>query len=172
MYCKAKKKFGVIRNFLKFFDFQKSLSKLGPTVEDFNSSWFWLLRAHLTQLKSTYWLIFHCHGNFYGFDFQLFQGSSQIHTKQYSDLVWNKINIVFLFIVQNYQHWGILKHLLGTIQVFWEGHKIWKTLPLHFLSFGHTALHRVQNKTLRVMEIGMGLISICDKMSCQIQSNY
>jgi hypothetical protein len=45
MYCKAKKNFGVIRNFLKFFDFQKSLIKLGPTVEDFNSSWFWLLRG-------------------------------------------------------------------------------------------------------------------------------
>ena len=46
MYCKAKKNFGVIRNFLKFFGFQKSLSKLGPlTVEDFNSSWFWLLRG-------------------------------------------------------------------------------------------------------------------------------
>ena len=29
----------------KIFDFQKSLSKLGPTVEDFNSSWFWLLRG-------------------------------------------------------------------------------------------------------------------------------
>ena len=39
------KKIGVIRNFLKFFDFQKSLSKLGPTVEDFNSLWFWLLRG-------------------------------------------------------------------------------------------------------------------------------
>ena len=45
MYCKAKKNFGVIRKFLKFFDFPKSLSKLGPTVEDFNSSWFWLLRG-------------------------------------------------------------------------------------------------------------------------------
>ena len=38
MYCKAKKNFGVIRKFLKFFDFQKLLSKLGPTMEDFNSS--------------------------------------------------------------------------------------------------------------------------------------
>ena len=38
MYCKAKKNFGVIRKFLKFFDFQKSLSKLGPNMEDFNSS--------------------------------------------------------------------------------------------------------------------------------------
>ena len=37
MYYKAKKNFGVIQNFLKIFDFQKSLSKLGPTVEDFNS---------------------------------------------------------------------------------------------------------------------------------------
>ena len=37
MYCKAKKNFGVIRKFLKIFDFQKSLSKLGPNVEDFNS---------------------------------------------------------------------------------------------------------------------------------------
>ena len=27
----------VIQNFLKIFDFQKSLSKLGPTMEDFNS---------------------------------------------------------------------------------------------------------------------------------------
>ena len=45
MYCKAKKNFGVIRKFLKIFDFQKSLSKLRPTVEDFNSSWFWLLRG-------------------------------------------------------------------------------------------------------------------------------
>ena len=35
---KKNKKNGVIGNFLKFFDFQKSLSKLGPTVEDFNSS--------------------------------------------------------------------------------------------------------------------------------------
>ena len=38
MYCKAKKKFGMIRKFLKIFDFQKSLSELGPNVEDFNSS--------------------------------------------------------------------------------------------------------------------------------------
>ena len=38
MYCKAKKNFGVIRKFLKIFDFPKSLSKLGPNVEDFNSS--------------------------------------------------------------------------------------------------------------------------------------
>ena len=38
MYCKAKKNFGVIRKFLKIFDFPKSLSKLGPTVEDFDSS--------------------------------------------------------------------------------------------------------------------------------------
>ena len=38
MYCKAKKNFGVIRKILKIFDFQKSLSKLGPNVEDFNSS--------------------------------------------------------------------------------------------------------------------------------------
>jgi hypothetical protein len=45
MYCKAKKKFGVIRKCLKFFDFQKSLGKLGPIMEDFNSSWFWLLRG-------------------------------------------------------------------------------------------------------------------------------
>ena len=37
MYCKAKKNFGVIRKILKIFDFQKSLSKLGPNVEDFNS---------------------------------------------------------------------------------------------------------------------------------------
>ena len=37
MYCKAKKIFGVIRKILKIFDFQKSLSKLGPNVEDFNS---------------------------------------------------------------------------------------------------------------------------------------
>ena len=34
MYCKAKKNFGVIRKFLKFFDFQKLLSKLGPNMED------------------------------------------------------------------------------------------------------------------------------------------
>ena len=38
MYCKAKKNFGVFRKFLKFFDFQKSLSKLGPTMDNFNSS--------------------------------------------------------------------------------------------------------------------------------------
>ena len=37
MYCKAKKNFGVIRKILKIFDFQKSLSKLEPTMEDFNS---------------------------------------------------------------------------------------------------------------------------------------
>ena len=41
----SKKKFRVIWKFLKIFDFQKSLSKFGPTVEDFNSSWFWLLRG-------------------------------------------------------------------------------------------------------------------------------
>ena len=35
---KQKKNFGVIRKFLKIFDFLKSLSKLGPNVEDFNSS--------------------------------------------------------------------------------------------------------------------------------------
>ena len=35
MYCKAKKNFGVIRNFLKFFDFQKLLSKLGPSCGGF-----------------------------------------------------------------------------------------------------------------------------------------
>jgi hypothetical protein len=34
MYCKAKKNFGAIRKFLKIFDFQKSLSKLGSTLED------------------------------------------------------------------------------------------------------------------------------------------
>ena len=38
MYCKAKKNFGVFPKILKFFNFQKSLSKLGPTMEDFNSS--------------------------------------------------------------------------------------------------------------------------------------
>ena len=32
------KKIGVIRKILNIFDFQKLLSKLGPTVEDFNSS--------------------------------------------------------------------------------------------------------------------------------------
>ena len=37
MYCKAKKKFGVIQKFLKIVDFPKSLSKLGSNVEDFNS---------------------------------------------------------------------------------------------------------------------------------------
>ena len=42
---KQKKNLGVFRKILKFFDFQKSLSKLGPTMEDFNSSWFWLLRG-------------------------------------------------------------------------------------------------------------------------------
>ena len=31
------KNFGVVQKFLKIFDFQKSLSKLGPNVEDFNS---------------------------------------------------------------------------------------------------------------------------------------
>ena len=36
----CKKKFRVIRNFLKFFDLQKSSSKFGPTVEDFNLSLF------------------------------------------------------------------------------------------------------------------------------------
>ena len=35
--------FGVIRKFLKIFDFPKSSSRFGPNVEDFNSSWFWLL---------------------------------------------------------------------------------------------------------------------------------
>ena len=42
---KQKKNFGVIWKFLKIFDLPKSLSKLGPTVEDFNSSWSWLLRG-------------------------------------------------------------------------------------------------------------------------------
>ena len=36
MYCKAKKKIRVIRKILEIYDFPKSLSKLGPTVEDFN----------------------------------------------------------------------------------------------------------------------------------------
>ena len=37
-FVQAKKNFGVIRKFLKIFDFQKSLGKLGPTMEDFHSS--------------------------------------------------------------------------------------------------------------------------------------
>ena len=54
MYCKAKNNFRVIRKFLKIFDFQKSLSKLGPTVKDFNSSWFWLLRGQPNSISDKY----------------------------------------------------------------------------------------------------------------------
>ena len=56
MYCKPKKSFGVIRRFLKIFDFPKSLSKSGPTVEDFNSSWFWLLRGSPFTPYGGHWL--------------------------------------------------------------------------------------------------------------------
>ena len=46
MYCKAKKKFRRDPKIFENFWFSKIiLSKLGRIVEDFNSSWLWLLRG-------------------------------------------------------------------------------------------------------------------------------